>query len=114
MNIEYLRNYCLSKPGAEETFPFDEETLVFKFAGKIFLIVGIESLPLRFNVKCNPEIALELRSKYPCVLPGFHMNKKHWNTVICGGSVPKKLYLDWIDNSYNLIANGIPKNKKTN
>lgn len=112
MNIEELRNYCISKKGVEETFPFDEETLVFKVMGKVFLLVGIESNPVSFNVKCDPEKAIELRENYPCVQPGFHMNKKHWNTVICDGSVSKKMYKDWIDHSYNLIIEALPKKQK--
>ncbi len=112
MNIEELRHHCIAKKGVEETFPFDEETLVFKLMGKVFLIVGIESQPVSFNVKCDPEKAVELREKYACIQPGFHMNKKHWNTVICDGSVSKKLYKEWIDDSYDLIAEALPKKIK--
>ena len=112
MNIEELRNYCIAKKGVEETFPFDEETLVFKVMGKVFLLVGIESNPVSFNVKCNPEKAIELRENYSCVQPGFHMNKKHWNTVICDGLVSKKMYKEWIDDSYNLILEALPKKLK--
>lgn len=103
MNIETLRNYCLNKPGAEEGFPFGGNMLVFKVRGKIFLLVGLDSDPLQFNVKCNPDKALELRENYPCVIPGYHMNKKHWNTVIVDGSVNSKLLKEWIDDSYELV-----------
>ena len=104
MNIEELREYCISKEGVEETFPFDQDTLVFKVNGKMFLLTDINGNPVSFNVKCNPEKAVELREEYTCVRPGFHMNKTHWNTVECDGSVPKKLLLQWIDDSYNLVS----------
>src|ERR1700752_3299103 len=100
MNIEELREYCIKKENVEETFPFDQETLVFKAGGKMFLLCGIEGNPLQFNVKCDPEKAMELRGEYACVLPGYHMSKKHWNTIVCDGSVSKKLLFQWIDDSY--------------
>ncbi len=104
MNIESLRDYCLSKPGAEETMPFGPDTLVYKVNNKIFLLVGLDSADLRFNVKCDPDKAIELRDEYACVLPGFHMNKKHWNTVVVDGSVSNALLKEWIDHSYTLVA----------
>ncbi len=104
MNIETLRDYCLSKPGAEETLPFGPDTLVYKVNGKVFLLVGLDSEDLRFNVKCDPDKAIELRDEYSCVLPGFHMNKKHWNTVVVDGSVSNALLKEWIDHSYTLVA----------
>lgn len=103
MNIETLREYCLSKPGAEESFPFGGDALVFKVKSKIFLLVGLDSAPLQFNVKCNPDRALELRENYSCVIPGYHMNKKHWNTIIVDGSVSDQLLKEWIDDSYQLV-----------
>lgn len=109
MNIESLREYCLSKPGAEETLPFGPDTLVFKVGGKAFLLVGLDAEDLRFNVKCDPDKALELRDEYSCVLPGYHMNKKHWNTIVVDGSVSNALLKEWIDHSYTLVA---PKQKK--
>jgi predicted DNA-binding protein (MmcQ/YjbR family) len=109
MNIETLRDYCLSKPGAEETLPFGPDTLVYKVSGKVFLLVGLDAEDLRFNVKCDPDKAIELRDEYPCVLPGFHMNKKHWNTIVVDGSVSIALLKEWIDHSYTLVA---PKPKK--
>ena len=112
MNIEELREYCLSKPFAEETFPFDEETLVFKVGGKAFLLTGIESKPVQFNVKCDPEKAVELRGQYSFVLPGWHMNKKHWNTIVCESGVSKKLIKEWIDHSYNLVISGLPNKER--
>ncbi len=109
MNIETLRDYCLSKPGAEETLPFGPDTLVFKVIGKAFLLVGLDAEDLRFNVKCDPDKALELRDEYSCVLPGYHMNKKHWNTIMVDGSVSNAMLKEWIDHSYSLVA---PKPKK--
>ena len=111
MNIESLRDYCLSKPGAEETLPFGPDTLVFKVNGKAFLLTGLDSEDLRFNVKCDPDLAEELRAQYSCVLPGYHMNKKHWNTIVVDGSVPLRQLQEWIDHSYELVKGG-PKKKK--
>jgi len=111
MNIESLRDYCLSKPGAEETLPFGPDTLVFKVNGKAFLLTGLDSEDLRFNVKCDPDLAEELRAQYSCVLPGYHMNKKHWNTIVVDGSVPLRQLREWIDHSYELVKGG-PKKKK--
>lgn len=113
MNLEELRDYCLSKKGVEEGFPFGEDTLVFKVRGKMFLLTGIESQPVEFNVKCNPEKAIELRENFSCVLPGYHMNKQHWNTVVCDGSVSNKLIQEWVDDSYNLVVNSLTKKLKT-
>ena len=112
MNLEELREYCLSKKGVEEAFPFDNETLVFKVMGKIFLLTGIASQPLQFNVKCDPEKAIELREKYSSVLPGYHMNKQHWNTVICDHSISDKFIREWITDSYVLIASSLTKKLK--
>lgn len=104
MNIEDIRNYCLSKVGAEETLPFGPDTLVYKVNGKIFLLTGIDSEDLSFNVKCDPDKALELREEYACVLPGYHMNKKHWNTIVVDGSVSNRQLKEWIDDSYALVV----------
>lgn len=109
MNIEELREYCLSLPGVSEHFPFDETTLVFKVSGKMFALTDLEG-PLSVNLKCNPELAVELRERYPSVKPGYHMNKIHWNTVEIDGTVSDKLILEWIDHSYKLIA--APKTKR--
>ncbi len=105
MNIEDLRNYALQKPSVTEGFPFGETVLVFKVNAKIFLLVSLDASPLQFNVKCDPDKAIELREEYPeAVLPGYHMNKKHWNTIIVDGSVPKKLLLEMIDHSFDLVS----------
>lgn len=103
MDIETLREYCLSKPGAEESLPFGPDTLVYKVNGKIFLLTGLDNEPLRFNVKCDPEKALELREEYACVQPGYHMNKKHWNTITVDGTVTSRHLKEWIDWSYGLV-----------
>jgi predicted DNA-binding protein (MmcQ/YjbR family) len=109
MNIETIRAYCLEKEDAEESFPFGEETLVFKVCGKIFLLLSLDAMPTQFNVKCDPDEALELREQYDCIVPGYHMNKKHWNTVIVDGSLSASLIKSLIDASYDLIK---PKAKK--
>ena len=104
MNIEELRDYAIAKPETEEGFPFGESTLVFKVKGKIFLLVSMDAQPLQFNAKCDPEKAMELREQYDSVRPGYHMNKKHWNTVIIDGSLSKKQLKEMIDHSYALVA----------
>jgi predicted DNA-binding protein (MmcQ/YjbR family) len=102
MDIESLREYCLSMEDVTESFPFDDETLVFKVGGKIFVLLSLEG-ELSINLKCDPALAIELRERYPSVTPGYHMNKKHWNTVIVDGSVPDKEIFSWIDHSYLLV-----------
>jgi predicted DNA-binding protein (MmcQ/YjbR family) len=109
MNIEQIREYCLKKKGVTEEFPFDEETLVFKVVGKIFLLASLESILSQINLKCDPEKAMELREEFESVRPGYHMNKKHWNTIILDGTVPAKKILEWIDDSYNLVVSGLKK-----
>jgi predicted DNA-binding protein (MmcQ/YjbR family) len=103
MNVEEITEYCLAKRGVKESFPFDNETLVFKVNKKVFCLMGLESIPLQFNVKCDPELAIELREKYAAVIPGYHMNKKHWNTVIIDGSLSVKQVKQFIDQSYDLV-----------
>jgi predicted DNA-binding protein (MmcQ/YjbR family) len=110
MNIETLREYCLSKKAVTEDFPFGETTLVFRVRNKIFLLVALDTAPLQFNAKCDPEKAMELREKYHAIKPGYHMNKKHWNTVIIDGSVSTRLLKEMIDDSYDLIVKSLPKN----
>ena len=112
MNIEMLREYCLSKKAATEDFPFGEETLVFRVMNKIFLLVSLNSDPLQFNAKCDPEKAVELREAYEAVKPGYHMNKKHWNTVVIDGSISTRLIKEMIDDSYDLIVQSLPKKSR--
>jgi predicted DNA-binding protein (MmcQ/YjbR family) len=109
MNIEELREYCLKKKAVTEGFPFGLDTLVFKVQNKVFLLVGLNNSPLQFNVKCDPEMAISLRETYFCVRGGYHMNKTHWNTVIIDGSVSDSLLREWIDHSYDLIVQSLPK-----
>ena len=105
MNAEDLREHVLQKPGVTEGFPFGETVLVFKVNNKLFLLLPLDSSPLQFNVKCNPDKALELRDTYPdAVLPGYHMNKKHWNTIIVDGTLTKKQLLQMVNDSYDLIV----------
>ncbi|RYY50789.1 MAG: MmcQ/YjbR family DNA-binding protein [Chitinophagaceae bacterium] len=109
MDIEQIRAYVLSKTEVEESFPFGETTLVFKTHNKIFLLMGLDNDELSFNVKCDPEKALELRETFPDnILPGYHMNKKHWNTVVVQG-LKASLIREMIDDSYQLVR---PKTKK--
>lgn len=108
MNIEEYHNYCLSKAGVTEEFPFDEETLVFKVMGKMFALTDVDHF-VSINLKCDPERAIELREIYSGILPGYHMSKKHWNTVMIDGSVDDQLLIELIDHSYNLVVAGLPK-----
>jgi predicted DNA-binding protein (MmcQ/YjbR family) len=113
MNIEDFRTYCLSKKGVTEEFPFDETTLVFKVMGKMFALTDLDG-DFSINLKCDPDLAIELREQHPAVQPGYHMNKKHWNTVLMDGSISQKLIFEWTDHSYNLVVCQLPKNIKTN
>ncbi len=112
MTLEEIRHYCLHKKGVVEAFPFDETTLVFKIIDKLFLLTDINSYPLSVNLKCEPEYAIELREKYHCIQPGYHMNKKHWNTVVIDGELSEKELKKLIDHSYNEVLNKMPKKVK--
>ncbi len=112
MNVEELRAYCLGKPAVTEGFPFGEATLVFKVMDKMYALMAIDANPLSINLKCDPEKAIEYREQYPAVKPGYHMNKQHWNTVYIDGSVSDELIYQWVDDSYNLIVEKLPKAKK--
>jgi predicted DNA-binding protein (MmcQ/YjbR family) len=109
MDFNTLRTYLLAKPGAIEDFPFDTATLVVKVGGKMFALVGIDEVPLRLNLMSLPEQAEVLRELYSAVLPGYHMNKRHWNTVVLDGSLPDEDVLGMIDESYRLVVQGLPK-----
>ena len=104
MNLEDFREYCLNKPGATEGTPFGPDTLVFKVEGKIFAITSLDEIPARANLKCDPDLALELRDRYEQVRPGYHMNKKHWNTVDIEDEIPDVEIRRMIDHSYDLVA----------
>ena len=109
MDIEQLREYCLAKTGTEEGLPFGPDTLVYKVEGKVFLLTGLDNEEFRFNVKCHPDKAMELREQFSCVVPGYHMNKKHWNTIVVDGTVSSKQLKEWIDHSYELVVKSLPK-----
>lgn len=104
MNIETLREYVLQKPDVTEGFPFGDSVVVFKVNGKMFLLVPLDTEQLQFNAKCDPDHAIELREQYDCVQPGFHMNKKHWNTVIVDGTIKNNQLLELVDESYDLVS----------
>lgn len=109
MNIEEFRSYCLSKKGVTEDFPFDEHTLVFKVMGKMFALSGLERLPAQANLKCDPERAIELREEYDGdIIPGYHMSKVHWNTLMLQ-NLPPKLILELTDHSYDLVVSKMTK-----
>ncbi|NTV45305.1 MAG: MmcQ/YjbR family DNA-binding protein [Chlorobiales bacterium] len=113
MNIETYREFCLSLKGAEEGLPFDDKTLVFSVKGKMFSLTNIETFEL-INVKCDPEKALELREQYAAVIPGYYMNKKHWNSIKMDNTVSDDLIKEWIVNSYHLVVEKLPvKVRKT-
>jgi predicted DNA-binding protein (MmcQ/YjbR family) len=109
MNLESLRDYCISLPGTTEELPFGPDTLVFKVKGKVFLLTPLDSPTHQFNAKCDPEKAEELREKYPDVKPGYHMNKKHWNTVLVTGNIPSETLFSWVKDSYDLVVKSLPK-----
>ncbi len=106
MNIQHFRDFCLSLPGTDESFPFDGSTLVFKVKGKIYALTDVD-LFASVNLKCEPGKAMELRDRYPAVRPGYHMNKKHWNTILIDGTIPDKLIYEWTRESYMLVAENL-------
>lgn len=113
MNIENLRDYCLGKKAVTEELPFGPDTLVFKVMGKVFALTGLDKVPLSVNLKCKPEKAVALRETHEDnILPGYHMNKKHWNTVILDGQLAPKLILTMIDDSYDLVVRGLTKKQQ--
>ncbi|MFQ5448205.1 MAG: MmcQ/YjbR family DNA-binding protein [Saprospiraceae bacterium] len=113
MNVEEFREYCLSKKEVEETFPFDDVTLVFKVAGKMFALTGLDSEVFTANLKCDPERSIQLREEHPEeVLPGWHMNKLHWNTVHFESSLDEALLRELIDHSYGLVVKSLPRKKR--
>lgn len=115
MTVDSIREQCLIKKGTSEDFPFDEDTLVLRVMNKIFALVPLERWERgepSINLKCDPEYAIELRENFNCIVPGFHMNKTHWNTVNITKELPKKLLFELIDHSYNLIVKGLPKKIK--
>ncbi|MFZ0491036.1 MAG: MmcQ/YjbR family DNA-binding protein [Salegentibacter sp.] len=113
MDIESFRNYCLVKKGVTEELPFGPDTLVFKVMGKVFTLAALDTAPLRVNLKCDPERALQLREEHDTsILPGYHMNKKHWNTLVLDGRLDWKLVFELTDHSYELVAAGLTKKQQ--
>jgi predicted DNA-binding protein (MmcQ/YjbR family) len=104
-----LRRHCLAQPEAVEEFPFTPEHSVFKVAGKMFALSALKRTPLQISVKCEPELALQFRDSYEAIVAGWHLNKRHWNTITCGGDCPDKLIRDMIEDSYDLVVDGLPK-----
>jgi predicted DNA-binding protein (MmcQ/YjbR family) len=107
-----LREHCLSFPGSVETFPFGPETSVFKVGGKMFALSQLAQRPLRVSLKCEPLLAEQLREAHTAVLPGYHLNKRHWNTVIIDGSLPEKMIKDMIEDSYDLVVSRLPISRR--
>ena len=109
MTAARLRRWCLARRGATEEFPFNPQTSVFKVAGKVFALSSLRARPLRVSVKCDPELAAQLRISYPAIAPGYHLNKRHWNTITLDGSLDDKLVIDMLEDSYDLVVAGLPR-----
>lgn len=113
MNVEEIRNYCIAKPNVTESFPFDNDTLVFKVVDKMFLLMSLEKQPVSINAKCNPDKAIQLREQFPNhIFPGYHMNKIHWNTVVVDEFLGWQMVKELIDSSYELVVKSLPKSKQ--
>jgi predicted DNA-binding protein (MmcQ/YjbR family) len=112
MRAAELREHCLAFPAAAETFPFGPETSVFKVAGKMFALSRLAQRPLQVSVKCEPLLAEQLRQTHPAVLPGYHLNKRHWNTLIIDGSLPAGMIKDMLEDSYDLVVSGLPRSRR--
>ncbi len=112
MTAGELRDWCLSRPGAVEEFPFGPNTSVFKVEGKMFALSSLDADPLQVSVKCEPELAEQLRASYPAVRPGYHLNKRHWNTITLDGSLPDEMVFDMLEDSYDLIVAALPRAKR--
>ena len=114
LNVESIRDYCLQKQNTTEEMPFGPSVVVFKVNNKMFCLMSLDEQPTTINVKCEPEKAIELREQYLSVLPGYHMNKQHWNTVIVDGLISPKIIKEFIDDSYNLVNKKLTPKKKKN
>jgi predicted DNA-binding protein (MmcQ/YjbR family) len=112
MNIEEIREYCISKPAVTEGFPFNDTALVFKVAGKMFALLDLSEDSRGISLKCDPELAIELREQHSEVTPAWHFNKQHWNGVNLKGSISDSLIKDWINHSYTIVVDSLPKSKK--
>jgi predicted DNA-binding protein (MmcQ/YjbR family) len=107
-----LRAFCLDFNGAEETFPFNQETSVFKVGGKMFALSALDAEPLQISLKCDPDLAVRLRAEYPAITGGWHLNKRHWNTVTLDGSLPERLVREMIEDSYDLVVSALPRKQQ--
>ncbi len=112
MNIENLREYCISKPGVTESFPFNDTALVFKVNGKMFAVLDLSTESRGITLKCDPVLAIELREKYPAVTPAWHFNKQHWNSISLNGSLNDNTIKEWIDHSYRIVVDSLPKSRR--
>jgi len=109
MDASELREWCLRQPGAAEEFPFGPEHSVFKVAGKMFALSALDRTPLEVSAKCEPDLAVSLRASYPAIRPGYHLNKRHWNTITIDGALPDQLVRDLVEDSYDLVVSALPK-----
>ncbi|HEX3787515.1 MAG TPA: MmcQ/YjbR family DNA-binding protein [Pseudonocardiaceae bacterium] len=112
MKAAELKKSCLALAGAVEEFPFGEASSVFKVAGRMFALTPLRAQPLWVNLKCDPDIAVQLRGQYPAITPGYHMNKRHWNTVLLDGSIPTRLIRELIEDSYDLVVAGLSQRQQ--
>ena len=112
MDKDELKTRCLALPGASEEFPFGDEVSVFKVGGKMFALSILDAEPLQVSVKCDPELAVQLRSAYSAIAPGYHLNKRHWNTITLDGSVPDEMVTDLLGDSYDLVVASLPKARR--
>jgi len=112
VNSAQLRRICLAQPGAVEEFPFGPETSVFKVGGKMFALSSLDGQPLQLSVKCDPELAVQLRAAHPAIAPGYHLNKRHWNTITLDGSLPDQMVTDLLGDSYDLVVASLPKARR--
>ncbi len=109
MTHDHLRSLCLSHPGVTEDQPFGEDTLVFRVGGKIFALLALDAFPARINLKCDPERAVALREQYAAILPGYHMNKRHWNTLVADGSIERDEVAELVAHAYRLVRHALPR-----
>ena len=107
-----LKNQCLALPGAVEEFPFGDEVSVFKVGGKMFALCPLDNRPLQLSVKCEPDLAVQLRAAHPAIAPGYHLNKRHWNTITLDGSLPDQMVADLLTDSYDLVAASLPRARR--
>ena len=109
IDADALRDWCLARPGVTEERPFGPITTVFKVSGKVFALSALEREPLEISLKCDPDLAQALRRDHPAIRPGYHLNKRHWNTVLCDGSLPDAMIIDMVEDSYDLVVEGLPR-----